>query len=186
MTVFQMTPGGPPGRSPTQKSVSKVRSCGALGGRQRPNPEGPGGAGAPREINRRGPGGGGSPGKLTGGVRGCGSHRETKGGRGPGMRRENKRVYGPRAGHMAPRRTRGLGGTRVPNPTPPPLACLHMEVALTGGARLRGKILDFLGLGDPGRPGNPFKKVGGFAPHLFEGLPGRPARIFPLNLAPPC
>ena len=44
---------------------------------------------------------------------------------------------------------------------------LHMGVALTGGARLRGKILDFRGLGGSGQPGNPSKKLGSEAPHLF-------------------
>ena len=43
-----------------------------------------------------------------------------------------------------------------------------------GGARLRGKILDFRGLGSPGRPGNPSKRWGAKLPHLFEGFPGRP------------
>ena len=54
------------------------------------------------------------------------------------------------------------------------LICLHMEVALTEGASLRGKILDFFGLGGPGAAGKPLKKVGGFAHHLFQGFPGRP------------
>jgi hypothetical protein len=46
--------------------------------------------------------------------------------------------------------------------------------------------------GRPWAAGRPFKKVGGEAPQLFEGFPGRagpprPAkiRIFPINLAPP-
>ena len=64
-------------------------------------------------------------------------------------------------------------------------------MALTEGARPRGKILEFRGLGGPGRPENPSKKVGGFALHLFEGFPCRPgpprprkSKIFPLSLAP--
>ena len=46
--------------------------------------------------------------------------------------------------------------------------------------------------GRPRAAGKPFKKVGGEAPHLLEGFPGRPgpprhpkSMIFPLNLAPP-
>ena len=34
--------------------------------------------------------------------------------------------------------------------------------------------MDFGDLGGPGRPGNALKRWGGFAPHLFEGFPGRP------------
>ena len=56
------------------------------------------------------------------------------------------------------------------------------------GARTTG----FLGSGRPRAAGKPLKKVGRFAPHLFEGFPGPPgpprppkSRIFPLNLAPP-
>jgi hypothetical protein len=48
---------------------------------------------------------------------------------------------------------------------------LHMGVALTGETRLRGKVLDFRRLGGPGRPGNPAKKVGGFAPTFLKGFP---------------
>ena len=65
-----------------------------------------------------------------------------------------------------------------------------------GGATNRGGQIERenLGLSGSGRPqaaGKPLKKVGGEAPHLFEGFPGRPgpprarkSMIFPLNLAP--
>ena len=67
-----------------------------------------------------------------------------------------------------------------------------MGVALTEGARLRGKILEFGGSGRPRAAGKPLKMVGGEAPYLFEVFPDRPgprrpqkSRIFPLNLAHP-
>ena len=70
--------------------------------------------------------------------------------------------------------------------------CLHMGVALTGGGRLRGKILDFRGLGGPGRPGNPSRRRGASPPTFLKGLPAARGRqdppkskIFILNLAPP-
>jgi len=50
-------------------------------------------------------------------------------------------------------RIRGPGRRSVRARAPSIFICLHMGVALTGGARLRGKILD-LGLSGPGRPGN--------------------------------
>ena len=49
--------------------------------------------------------------------------------------------------------------------------CVQMGVALTGGVpKLREIILD---LGVWAAPGDrePLKKVGGFAPRLFEGFP---------------
>ena len=57
------------------------------------------------------------------------------------------------------------------------IICLHMGVALTGGARLRGKIQDFGGLGSPGPPGDPSKRWGVSPPTFFRGFPaarGRP------------
>ena len=45
--------------------------------------------------------------------------------------------------------------------------CLHMGVALTGEARLRGTILDFGGSGQLRAAGNPLKDVRGFAPPPF-------------------
>ena len=72
------------------------------------------------------------------------------------------------------------------------IICLHMRVALTRGGQIERENPGFWGSGRPRAAGKPLKKVGGFAPHLFEGLPGRPgpprrpkSRIFPLSLGPP-
>jgi len=59
------------------------------------------------------------------------------------------------------------------------------------GAQIERENPGLSGSGRPRAAGKPLKKVGGFAPHLFEGFPGRPgpprptkSRFFPLNLAP--
>jgi len=64
---------------------------------------------------------------------------------------------------------------------------------------LRGKLLDFGGLGGPGRPGNPSEKMGGAKPPIFsEGFPAARGRAdtknptsslsicSPLLVPPPC
>jgi len=66
--------------------------------------------------------------------------------------------------------------------------CLHMGVALTRGAR--GKILDFRGLGGPGRPENPSKRWAK-PPTFLRGFPPGAAQIpkiqgFPSQSGPPC
>ena len=70
----------------------------------------------------------------------------------------------------------------APNGKTPQIICLHMGVALTGGARLRGKILDFRGLGGPERLGARSKRWGASPPTFLRGFPaarGRPDRENP-------
>ena len=56
-----------------------------------------------------------------------------------------------------------------------------LGVALTGVARLRGKILDFPGLGGPRRPGNPSKMWGVSPPTFLKGFPAARGRPNPKN-----
>jgi len=71
--------------------------------------------------------------------------------------------------------------------------CLHRGAALKGVRRgqIEKKNPGFSGSGRPRVAGKPFRKMGGFAPHRFEGFPGRPgpprslrSKILPLNMAP--
>ena len=49
------------------------------------------------------------------------------------------------------------------------------------GATLRGKILDFRGLGGPERPGNPSKRWGAKLPTFLRGFPAARGRLEPRN-----
>ena len=139
-----MTPSGTPGRHPTKKSVSKVGSCGVLGGAwgaAAPNPGGSGGPGAWRKTYSK--------------VSSCeGGSPPTRGDRGAGAPPENllqsKNFRGacgaatPQPGGLSGGGNRWVGSLRITvGPPPSPTDSSVLEALGKTDSRLWADASDF-------------------------------------------